>query len=68
MLPFVGALTKNIVAMKERLEGDLPKADQQSRTDHSTLTEAQRQKEREIVTKEVCMHVDVAHNILYHCM
>ena len=52
----LGALTKNIVAMKERLEGNLPKSDQTTRIDHPTLTEAQRQKEREIVAKEVCMY------------
>lgn len=39
--------------MKERLEGGLPGADQSTRSDHPTISEAQRRKEREIVAKEV---------------
>ncbi len=48
----VGALTKNIVAMKERLEGKdvLSESIDNQKT---SLSEAQRQKERVIVTKEV---------------
>ena len=49
---FVGALTKNILAMKERLEGDLKKEEQSGLP---VITEAQRRKEREMVTKEVCV-------------
>lgn len=52
----VGALTKNIMAMKERLEGDLP---QEEQTGLPIITEAQRRKEREMVTKEVCVFVCV---------
>ena len=46
-----GALTKTIVAMKERLEGDMDKDTPQSTM--PAISEAQRRKEREIVTKEV---------------
>jgi TRAF3-interacting protein 1 len=46
----VGALTKNIMAMKERLEGDLPQNEQPGLP---IISEAQRRKEREMVTKEV---------------
>ncbi len=51
-IPLVGALTKNIVAMKERLEGKevLSESVDNQKT---SLSEAQRQKERVIVTKEV---------------
>ena len=50
-----GALTKNMVAMKEHLEGDLEKEASQptSSTLYPTITEAQRRKEKEIVSKEV---------------
>ena len=53
---FPGALTKNIMAMKERLEGDLAKDEQ---TGLPIITEAQRRKEREMVMKEVCVCVCV---------
>ena len=46
----LGALTKNIMAMKERLEGDLSKHEQPGLP---IISEAQRRKEREIITKEV---------------
>ena len=46
----LGALTKNIMAMKERLEGDLPQNEQPGLP---IISEAQRRKEREMVTKEV---------------
>lgn len=46
----LGALTKNIMAMKERLEGDLPQEEQPGLP---IISEAQRRKEREMVTKEV---------------
>ena len=46
----LGALTKNIMAMKERLEGDLPQNEQSGLP---IISEAQRRKEREMVTKEV---------------
>ena len=47
---YSGALTKNIMAMKERLEGDLPQEEQPGLP---IISEAQRRKEREMVTKEV---------------
>ena len=47
---YLGALTKNIMAMKERLEGDLPQNEQPGLP---IISEAQRRKEREMVTKEV---------------
>ena len=48
----VGALTKNIVAMKERLEGDLAKESSES-SFLPAISEAQKKKEREMVSKEV---------------
>ncbi len=51
--PPAGALTKNIVAMKERLEGK-EVLSETGGSQKTSLSEAQRQKEREIVTKEVC--------------
>ena len=47
-----GALTKNIVAMKEHLEGDLEKESSQVHV-YPAITEAQRRKERELVSAEV---------------
>ncbi len=52
--PPAGALTKNIVAMKERLEGK-EVLSETGGSQKTSLSEAQRQKEREIVTKEVCI-------------
>ena len=49
-----GALTKTIVATKERLEGDLPQG-KQLPSHHPGISEAQRRKEREMVAKEVCV-------------
>ena len=49
----VGALTKNIVAMKQRLEGDLAQSVGQQQSDQPTISEAQRRKEREMVAREV---------------
>lgn len=42
------------MAMKERLEGDVP---QEEQSGLPIITEAQRRKEREMVTKEVCVCV-----------
>ncbi len=54
MCLFSGALTKNIEAMKERLEGGGGGMEQKSTgSKQSSLSDAQRQKEREMVTKEV---------------
>ena len=51
---FAGALTKNIVAMKERLEGDLNKEDSnEAKVYLPAISEAQRKKERELVSKEI---------------
>ena len=52
VVTYIGALTKNIVAMKEHLEGDLDK-DAIPTSAMPAISEAQRHKEREIVTKEV---------------
>lgn len=51
MIHCLGALTKNIVAMKERLEGKTT-ADQ-GQAVLPGISEAQRRKEREMVAKEV---------------
>lgn len=47
-----GALTKNIVAMKEHLEGTLKEASEENAF-LPAISEAQRKKEREIVAKEI---------------
>ena len=58
-MTLTGALTKTIVATKERLEGDLPQG-KQLPSHHPGISEAQRRKEREMVAKEVCVvHVGV---------
>lgn len=46
-----GALTKKMVATKERLEGDLAKSE--ASPSFPTISEAQRRKEREMVSKEI---------------
>lgn len=48
-----GALTKNIVAMKEHLEGDLGKESSEGGVILPAISEAQRRKEREMISKEV---------------
>ena len=53
-MTLTGALTKTIVATKERLEGDLPQG-KQLPSHHPGISEAQRRKEREMVAKEVCV-------------
>ena len=53
-MTLTGALTKTIVATKERLEGDLPQG-KQLPSYHPGISEAQRRKEREMVAKEVCV-------------
>ena len=51
----VGALTKTLAATKERLEGagQLGGAGEEGDSQHGSLSEAQRRKEREMVAKEV---------------
>ncbi len=46
-----GALTKKMVATKERLEGDLAKSE--ASPSFPTISEAQRRKEREMVSREI---------------
>lgn len=48
-----GALTKNIVAMKEHLEGGLNKESSETKVYLPAISEAQRKKERELVSKEI---------------
>ena len=45
-----GALTRTIVATKERLEGSLPPEEGPT---HPGISEAQRRKERELIAREV---------------
>ena len=53
-----GALTKKLVAMKEHLEGNLEKEGDGAKSSAlPAISEAQRRKEREIVSKEVSGHV-----------
>lgn len=53
-----GALTKKLVAMKEHLEGKLNKeSDGGKGSALPAISEAQRRKEREIVSKEVSGHM-----------
>ena len=49
----LGALTKTIVATKERLEGDVPRTELPSH--HPGISEVQRRKEKEMVAREVCV-------------
>ena len=56
-MTLTGALTKTIVATKERLEGDLPQG-KQLPSHHPGISEAQWRKESEMVAKEVCVGLE----------